>query len=608
MINTASLINLLGFSVGIALFSLLAVMVSRYRKPEDPINRLLLAASILGLVWNLGELIAFIAQGLGTSVSPFLLAVSSAALGFLPSVILQGTKSRSLTLLSYSLSISAAFLHFYSAVFYDIAPSNAAHRLLGYGSVVLLVGLFILVFRSYVENKFALVTALVIFAFSALHLSSETEGTSWFVELSAHQSSLPLILVILLQNYRFAFADLFLKRAISLLLLSILAFTLYVFVASPILSISNNREKLDAQTFLVLLILWIATALVYPKLHEFAVWMVDNLLLRRIDYKKFRIEILNIIEDQNDVDSVLNEVCRKTALAFTAKTSIWIEVYEKHLSLDSVAFTPNNAELFIPTTESPYYKIRLQDFLGGRHLLSEELEMLENISIAAARRIDAVRVTHERCEQEIREQEFSKLATEAQLSALRSQINPHFLFNALTTIGYLIQTSPEKAFQTLMRLTKLLRSVLSSATEFCTVGDEIRLIEDYLEIERARFEERLQVEINIPKDLEQIRLPTLILQPLVENAIKHGISTLKDGGKVKISAMLKTSNKGVLLAISVVDSGKIFESKNINKRIGLNNIEERLKSYYGSSARLNIENVPNIGTTAEVTFPVNVSL
>jgi two-component system, LytTR family, sensor kinase len=608
MINTASLINLLGFSVGIALFSLLAAMVSRYRKPEDPINRLLLAASILGLVWNLGELIAFIAQGLGTTVSPFLLAISSAALGFLPSVILQSTKSKSLTLLSYSFSISAAFLHFYSAIFYDIAPSNAAHQLLGYGSVVLLVGLLILVFRSEVENKFALVTALVIFAFSALHLSSETEGTSWFVELSAHQSSLPLILVILLQNYRFAFADLFLKRAISLLLLSILAFTLYVFVASPILSISNNREKLDAQTFLILLVLWIATALIYPKLHEFAVWLVDNLLLRRIDYKKFRIEVLKVIEDQNDIDSVLNEVCRKTALAFTAKTSIWIETHEKHNRLDSVAFTPNNAEIFVPTTESPYYKIRLQDFLGGRHLLSEELEMLESISIAAARRIDAVRVTHERCEQEIREQEFSKLATEAQLSALRSQINPHFLFNALTTIGYLIQTSPEKAFQTLMRLTKLLRSVLSSATEFCTLGEEIRLIEDYLEIERARFEERLQVEINIPKDLEEIRLPTLILQPLVENAIKHGISKIKEGGKVNISAILKKSDGGVLLSISVVDSGKNFESKNIDKRIGLNNIELRLKSYYGTSASLNIENQPSVGTIAEVTFPVNVAL
>ena len=117
-------------------------------------------------------------------------------------------------------------------------------------------------------------------------------------------------------------------------------------------------------------------------------------------------------------------------------------------------------------------------------------------------------------EQEQREQEFSKLATEAQLSALRAQINPHFLFNSLTTIGYLINSAPEKAFQTLMKLTKLLRESLRQTTEFSTLGEEIELIENYLEIEKARFEERLEVRIEVVNDLKNIRVPALILQPL----------------------------------------------------------------------------------------------
>ena len=109
------------------------------------------------------------------------------------------------------------------------------------------------------------------------------------------------------------------------------------------------------------------------------------------------------------------------------------------------------------------------------------------------RRVDAIRITRERYDRGIREQEIGKLATEAELRALRSQINPHFLFNALTTIGYLIQTSPERALDTLMRLTALLRGVLRSEGEMTTLGRELELIESYLEIERARFEERLRV-------------------------------------------------------------------------------------------------------------------
>ena len=98
------------------------------------------------------------------------------------------------------------------------------------------------------------------------------------------------------------------------------------------------------------------------------------------------------------------------------------------------------------------------------------------------------RITHERYERELREQEIGKLATEAELRALRAQINPHFLFNALTTIGYLIQTAPPRALDTLMRLTSLLRAVLRSEGELTTLGRELEIVEAYLDIERARFE------------------------------------------------------------------------------------------------------------------------
>ncbi|MCU0239385.1 MAG: histidine kinase, partial [Pyrinomonadaceae bacterium] len=348
--------------------------------------------------------------------------------------------------------------------------------------------------------------------------------------------------------------------------------------------------------------LWIATALIYPSLHKIAVWLVDKILLRRADYQKLRSEIVKIVEKDGSIEHILDSISDKLKNALTARKSIWKEIYTNE---KETLFSPDRAEIFIPTAESPFYKFVLGDFYGGRRLLSDEAEMLENIVFIAARRIDALRVTHERCEQEIREQEFSKLATEAQLTALRSQINPHFLFNSLTTIGYLIQTSPNKAFETLMRLTKLLRSVLGKTGEFSTLGEEMKLIESYLEIEHARFEERLEVNLQIPKDLENLRIPSLIVQPLVENAIKHGISKEKLGGKVEISANLQTEKGEVFLKILIADTGfGLVKTENV-RGIGLSNVEQRLRNYYGNSASLNLEKNQPKGTIATIILPVN---
>src|SRR4030095_3244186 len=181
----------------------------------------------------------------------------------------------------------------------------------------------------------------------------------------------------------------------------------------------------------------------------------------------------------------------------------------------------------------------LCDLSGGCLLLSDDVAMLERIALLVARRIDAVRSMQERYRHDIQEQEMRKLAAEAELRALRAQINPHFLFNALTTIGYLIQTAPERALGTLMRLSGLLRSVLKSSEEFVTIGEELDMIEAYLDIERARFEERLRVRIDVPWELRRIHIPALIIQPLVENAIKHGISERLSGGEVRLCVRLQ---------------------------------------------------------------------
>jgi hypothetical protein len=614
--NAALLVNLLGFSVGIALYALLAVMVIRHRsgRPAENAYLLLLTTAALGLLWNTGELYSFVQKDFGdTGINPLLIAASFSALGFLPSVVVHSAQADEagthwLTYGAYGLSVFAAVVHFWSAFAGDTVPSDFALRSLTFGSLGMSAALLVFNLRQTLEKKAVWAAALLVFAVSALHLSGERESASWYIELIAHQSSLLLALVILFQNYRFAFADLFLKRAISLLLLAGMAFALYAVVAVPVLRLHETHEKEDVQRVAVILALWITTALAYPALHEFAVWLVDRIILRRADYAVLQFEIAREVESCSSGAEVLDLICQRLASALTAKRCNWTEAAELRspVRLSAVEYSSKEVRLAIPAAEQPQYRIELRDFFGGRRLLSDEIELLENVALISARRIDILRVSEERFDQKFREQEFAKLATEAQLTALRSQINPHFLFNALTTLGHLIKTSPDKAYDTLLRLTHLLRGVLKSTGEFSTLGDEVKLVENYLDIERARFEERLRVTIDIPEELRSIKVPSLILQPVVENAIKHGISENKNGGEVSITASLHGTNGNSSLCLEVRDPGRTSAGSRpaASTGVGIRNICERLDSHYGKAANFSLETDGPGGTVARIEMPV----
>ncbi len=593
-------------------------MVVRHRgsRRTDGVNLLLLTTAALGLLWNLGELYTVGMRDFGQSeFSPLLVAISYSALGFLPSVVVHSAQAdikgrKWLSYAAYALSIFAALLHFAAAATGDAVPSYLALQTLTLGSATLSIAFLIFQFHQTLEKKAVLASALLVFAASALHLSGEREGTSWYIELVAHQSSLPLALVILYQNYRFAFADLFLKRALSLIFLAALALGLYTIIAVPLLRYHETHVRDDVQAAAYIVVLWIVTALTYPAIARFAGWLVDTVLLKRKDYALLLRELAIEIDSIEEVPAILDNICEKVGVALTAKTADWAEdASSSEFPFESVTHTPEAAAIIIPTAESPRYRLRLTDFFGGRRLLSDEIALLESIALLAARRIDVLRVSHERCEQEFRENEFARLASEAQLTALRSQINPHFLFNALTTIGYLIKTSPDRAFDTLLRLTQLLRGVLKTTDEFSRLGDEIDLVKNYLDIERARFEEKLQVSISVPKDLESEHVPSLILQPIVENAIKHGISENKKGGELKISAERMKRNGDVYLNLSVWDSGAGINAKKNNggAGLGLENVRQRLAAYYGDKAALRLTTNKDNSTLAEITIDLDSS-
>jgi signal transduction histidine kinase len=629
-ISLNALINLLGFALGAALYGLLLMMVIKNpvrlfefesaNKKESKLDGLLLTTAILGLVWNIGELIVVGAREFGNEQpSLLIIAASFTALGFLPAVVVHSAwqaqekdkawlTAKWITFTAYGLSTIAGVWHFVSNVNHNNTPSQMALRALTVGYVVLIGVLFFTTRKQTKEKRVVWAAALAVFAISALHLSQHHAGAvnASAIELIGHHASLPLALAILYQDFRFAFADLFLKRALSLLLLACVAFMLYVFLVTPLLKMRDEAGQLTSPAIGGLLAMWVTTALLYPRLQGMVVWFVDTIVLRRTDYTVLRNEVTQMLELNEDTNKTLDAVSQKLIPALSARNIYWIE--RENFSSDDLVSelndrTENCARVFIPTAEPPYYDLVIGSLSGGRRLLSDDIAMLESVAVMTARRIDALRVTHERCEQNLREQEIGKLATEAQLKALRAQVNPHFLFNALTTIGYLIKASPERALNTLMRLTELLRGVLRSSNEFVTLGEELELIASYLEIEKARFEERLKINVDVANELHDFCLPSLLIQPVVENAIKHGIAPSRVGGEIKISAKPEKD----FLVITVEDTGvgvsEIELARNRSRGVGLNNVEQRLRSHFGSAATLKIESVSGKGAVVRLQFP-----
>jgi signal transduction histidine kinase len=613
--TAASLINLLGFITGLVLYVMLLWMVLTSR-PRS--NSLTLLTGILGFAWNAGALGGYGLVDLGFMASPLLLAGAFGALCFLPAVVVHsalragekitGLKNLLLAGLAYGMSGIATIMHFHSAVTKGAAPSQLALRAVTVGFAAVLIALLVLTRGQQGRGRVLWVVAMAVFAVSALHLSSPDFGQDpWWLQLAGHHASLPLALLILYQDFRFAFADIFLKRALSFIFLAGLIFAIFAFSVMPILAGSQASERSVA----VLIAMWALTALSYPFLRRGAESLVDKVVLKRVDYTHLAATLTGAIDRCDSPNAILDETVRTLSPALSAQSIDWFES-ELQGYASWVQQDRRSARIAIPSMDRPYYMLCVRDLSGGRRLLSDDVAMLERVALLVARRIDVVRSMQERYLHEIQEQEMRKLAAEAELRALRAQVNPHFLFNALTTIGYLIQTAPERALGTLMRLSGLLRGVLRSGEEFVTIGEELDLIEAYLDIERARFEDRLRVHIDVPWELRRIRIPALVIQPLVENAIKHGISECLSGGEVRISARLELNDRHSehpsTVLISVVDTGVgVAETTLAHRRgrgLGLSNVEQRLQRYGNTGTPLLIRSAPGSGTTVEIQVPL----
>lgn len=598
----AEALHVVGYVTGGVLYVMLLVMALRDRAGD----RLTVSAATLGLIWNLGALAGYVLRALGWSAAePWVAAPAFTSLGMLAAVVIHsvalnarddvGTERawpRRLTSVAYAGAAAAGALHFAAAWQGEVIPSPRGLVLLT-AVLIALTPLLLWTTKGQPNGRRAMwMTALAVFAVSALHVTNfHGPRESWTAELLGHHSSIPLAFAFLYQDYRFALADLFLTHALTLVLMVAVVFGGWSVSAPALTRAPGSPEAVG-----LLLALWVASTYLFPVVQRLVHVFVDRVVLRRADTQWMLDDVAAAAQNAATEDELLEYACRSLAPALSATEVTWGQA--------SYPGGPAGAvEVDVPTTEPPHYQLRVGRLAGGRRLLSGDAALLERTAAAVGRRIDALRLTRERYDRVLREREMQGLATEAELKALRAQINPHFLFNALTTIGYLIQASPGRAITTLVRLTSLLRGVLRTDGEFTTLGREIELVTCYLDIERERFEERLTVSITIPDGLADVVIPTLVVQPLVENAIKHGIAGARSGGCVTIQADLDDDQR---LRVSVRNTGAPLQSRvsTVGGGVGLSNIERRLSTYYGDAATLTLTTTRRGETLAELQIPI----
>jgi LytS/YehU family sensor histidine kinase len=250
----------------------------------------------------------------------------------------------------------------------------------------------------------------------------------------------------------------------------------------------------------------------------------------------------------------------------------------------------NFAEVVVPVRrgQGDVQLILLGRRQGGQRYLSEDLDALGRTGVEIAEREEALRL-----------QEMNRLVSQAELRALQSQINPHFLFNALNTLYGTIPREANGARRMVLNLAEIFRYFLQSDRTFVPLAQEMQIVRAYLEVEQLRLGDRLKVEFRVDEAALDVLVPVLSVQPLVENAIKHGIAQSTEPGYVHVRIELRGEELGII----VENSSNQAIAEAAGAGVGLQNVRRRLEICYGPGATLRLA-PDSHKTTAEISIPL----
>jgi two-component system, LytTR family, sensor kinase len=629
--------DLIGYTTGLLITLVLLVLTLRAAKlPGTPLANIVFA--MCGLLWTAGGLARAASLGSGLHGLAHFAGVAEAvqftgAAAF-PIPILaiwrrfavrswQKFAARILTICVY-LSAAAIVILLWS----DLLPRSAVRHFAAYGAALFLVAGAVISLRrdstprSVYLPSLAIVTAVcgaLIAITIAQHSPRNAQLGNWLAFTGAHLVLLVVVCTFLLFA-RFRYADLFIRYGVRILLAGAWA-GLIAFCAQSAFVWHVVRQFSSPGAMHVFLVLLVATGLLlsFTFVDERISTLVSRWLFRAPDYREAARRFTERIRDLQGESQIVVafEEAARGPLELNAARVIAIdslppvewptgiaegEIVELDYRDRLLGLLPiANVEILVPIASQGRVTHLLLISPGPERpaLVTRHLDYLRAIASQCGNRLDALRREEEAIERQSREALLLQQVTEAELRALRAQINPHFLFNCLNTIADLVVRDPPRAETMTLRLAEVFRHVLDhSCRPLTSIRDEIEFLRTYLYIEEARFGDRLQVEIDVAPEVEGEQIPSLILQPLVENALKHGLGPKPGPGHLRISARAE----GDQLRLTVDDDG-MGPSLRPPKGLGLANIAERLKTLYQDRASVSLEPREAGGSRATVLIP-----
>lgn len=431
-------------------------------------------------------------------------------------------------------------------------------------------------------RSIAVLAGIQIFA-TLLGMQSETLPPAALTAINAigEQWAIPWSILVAVSMAQVHHADLVLKRSLLVLCCTGLSALVSLWLLDPRTSLELVAMTLAGSMLLL------AAQYLQPALER----VVDRLVLRRPDYAAaatdFEISIRRVSDDEQLMAQLL-EVVRSTL----------------HLDAQVADHASDRSMLTsIPVGAADRTHLVVLDQHQGRRLMQQELEFLRAIASHVMRRREALQFEREQQVLLVREERLKRLLSEAELKALRTQVDPHFLFNTLNTIADLIATNPDQAERMIERLAECFRYALARHSQpLSTLDDEFDFARQYLSIEQVRFGERLRVELSRGNARGDEAIPSLLLQPLLENAIKHGLASVREGGHLHVTAERAANH----LNLQVVDDGIGIRESSEPRGIGLQNVRQRLETLYSQEASMKVAaGAAGRGTTVTIRVPLH---
>ena len=609
-LNQPLLINILGHAAGALIFAIFLVLLYSGRGWSGLQGRYLsgLAAG-LSLVWNLGSLVVLAWPGLPAPVPALVVATSFSVLSLLPAVLLQVSlegRWPALVWVGYVLSAAAVIMHFWEIHFWETQGNGATlHQT---ALMVITVGFLILaavaVAAPALRHRQGRIRGLAsmclaLFAMSFVHFGQGHASEAWSSELVVHHAGIPLALFVLLQDYRFVLLDAFVRFLTNALLAAILTGLVIAAAFRLVLVERVAQQPLQEALLFISICLFLV----------FFAWLrnrVQTWLTQAIFRRGNVAGLANRVKDCPEFSSEEEYVEWAAALiAGAVRTKEYAVAPRSELEAARDLHAPvlanalpalrtpakwNWVEVVMPVRfgQDDVRLILLGRRHGGQRYFSEDLDTLRQAALEIAERIEAMR-----------RQEMNRLVSQAELRALQSQINPHFLFNALNTLYGTIPREAAGARHMVINLAEIFRYFLQSDRTFVPLAQEMQIVRAYLEVEQLRLGERLRVEFQVDDAALDVPVPVLSVQPLVENAIKHGVAQSSEPGYVRV----RIERRGEQLSIVVENSNDRPYASVTGTGVGLQNVRRRLEICYGPGATLRLA-PDSQKTIAEISIPL----